>query len=334
MKPSVDVIVPCYNYGNVLEACVNSVLSQEGVDVRVLIYDDASKDRTAEVGLRLAGDTRVTYRRHVVNCGHIATYNEALAMVLADYCMILSADDLLTPGALARATRIMQADPLIGLVYGRDIPFRDAPPVQPLRIGPANRVMDYREFLGAACRLGQTGIQSPTAIVRTSLHRRIGNYLPELPHSGDTEIWLRMAAAARVAQLDADQAYRRLHAANMSLGYSPLQRLVEQARAFAIHFESQAPLPPDLIALHDVAKRTIAEAAVWSAAHAFERGDDSSCEAYLGFALSTSPAIESWDAYQRLRWKRCVGPSVWRLIAPLADRARRWSRPAPERRIH
>jgi hypothetical protein len=136
-----------------------------------------------------------------------------------------------------------------------------------------------------------------------------------------------MAAASRVAQLDADQAYRRLHAANMSLGYSPLQRLVEQARAFAIHFENQAPLPPELIALHAVAKRTIAESAVWSATHAFERGDESACEAFLGFALTISPAIESWPACQRLRWKRRVGPSVWRLISPLADRARRWSRP-------
>ena len=47
---SVDVVVPCYNYARYLETCVSSVLDQEGVDVRVLIIDDASSDRSAEVG--------------------------------------------------------------------------------------------------------------------------------------------------------------------------------------------------------------------------------------------------------------------------------------------
>ena len=107
----VYVIVPCYNYGDLLEACVASVLSQQEVDARVLIMDDASTDSTPEVGRRLAAqDPRVEYRRHDVNRGHIATYNEALDDVTGDYCMILSADDLLTPGSLMRATRLIDAN--------------------------------------------------------------------------------------------------------------------------------------------------------------------------------------------------------------------------------
>src|SRR5262249_2335677 len=74
---SVDVIVPCYNYGRFLEECVRSVLNQDGVDVKVLIIDDASSDNTPEVGRALAAaDPRVEYRRHAANQGHIATYNE------------------------------------------------------------------------------------------------------------------------------------------------------------------------------------------------------------------------------------------------------------------
>ena len=45
--PTVSVIVPCYSYGAVLEGCVESVLSQRGVDVRVLIIDDCSPDDSA-----------------------------------------------------------------------------------------------------------------------------------------------------------------------------------------------------------------------------------------------------------------------------------------------
>ena len=73
---TVDVIVPCYNYGEMLTDCVASILSQEEVDVRVLIVDDASPDDTEAIGRRLAADPRVTFWRHSVNRGHIATYNE------------------------------------------------------------------------------------------------------------------------------------------------------------------------------------------------------------------------------------------------------------------
>ena len=239
MKPRVDVIVPCYNYGDVLEACVNSVLTQHDVDVRVLVMDDASTDSTEEVGSRLAADPRVEYRRHAVNRGHIATYNEALALLTGDFCMVLSADDLLTPGALRRATRVMVAHPQVGFAYGPDITFRHAPPAASASTAAfcTHRIMGYFEFLERSCRLGHTPIQAPTVLVRTSLHREIGDYLLELPHTADTEIWLRMAANGTVCELHAPQAFRRLHAKNMSLDYSPVRRLAEQKKAFDIHFD-------------------------------------------------------------------------------------------------
>ena len=40
----VDIVVPCYNYGRFLEACVESILRQSITDIRVLIIDDASSD--------------------------------------------------------------------------------------------------------------------------------------------------------------------------------------------------------------------------------------------------------------------------------------------------
>src|SRR5437868_5525237 len=105
---SVDVIVPCYRYGHFLKQCVESVIRQESCDVRVLIVDDASPDNTPEVASVLAeADSRVTYVRHHLNKGHIATYNEGIEWASADYLLLLSADDFLLPGALYRATHAM-----------------------------------------------------------------------------------------------------------------------------------------------------------------------------------------------------------------------------------
>jgi glycosyltransferase involved in cell wall biosynthesis len=303
------------------------VLTQEKVDVRVLIMDDASTDCTPEVGRQLAaGDERVEYRRHDVNRGHIATYNEALASVTADYCVILSADDLMTPGALARATRVMTAHPDVGLAYGRDITFRHAPPLGAARSSAfcTYRIIQYPEFLARACRLGHTAIQAPAAIARTALHRTIGGYREELPHSGDTEIWLRMAAHAPVAELDADQAFRRLHDANMSLAYSPLRRLEQQHKAFDAHFRDFGPRRRDAPELRRIVRRTIAESAFWTGSHAFDRGERDMCNACLAFAASIAPDIRRWAAWRRFLWKRRLGLSVWRLCEPAVARLRRW----------
>lgn len=67
----------------------------------------------------------------------------------------------------------------------------------------------------------QTGILSPKVVMRTSVQKRVGGYDARLPHLGDTEMWLRLAADADTGYLrGVDQAYYRRHGQNMSTGYS------------------------------------------------------------------------------------------------------------------
>jgi hypothetical protein len=238
--------------------------------------------------------------------------------------MVLSADDLLTPGALIRATRVMDVHPEVGLCYGRDITFQYAPPVATQGSGRycGHRIIRYLEFLGQSCRLGHTPIQAPTAVVRTGLHRMIGNYDPALPHSADTEIWLRMAAHSDVCELDADQAFRRLHAQNMSLLYTPIRRLEQQRQAFAAHFARYRDSRPAVAPLEAIVQRTIAEAAMWSAARAFDAGETAVCETFLAFASETCPEVKASQPWRRLRWKRRLGSALWRRLAPIRSIAR------------
>ena len=59
--PRVSVVIPCYNYGRYLPDAVASALDQDGLDVDVLVVDDASPDDSAEVARRLAAaDPRVS----------------------------------------------------------------------------------------------------------------------------------------------------------------------------------------------------------------------------------------------------------------------------------
>ncbi len=323
---SVDVIIPCYRYGHLLRDCVGTVLGQTGVELRVLIVDDASPDDTPSVGRALAAeDERVEYRRHAENRGHIATYNEGLGWAIADYVLILSADDMLTPGALGRATGFMDANPQVGLAYGRHIDFRTDQPLP--AVSPSRqcdgRTLSYEEFLGLSCDMGHTPIESPAAIVRNRVHRAVGGYRPELPHSGDTELWLRLAAVAPVGVLEADQAYRRWHGTNMTFLYAPLRRLREQRAAFDAHFGDHMGRLADFGPYRQRLARALGESAFWTAYNAFERGVSVPFGELLRYAAELDPSICSRPEWSRLRLKRLMGPRAWSVLRPLAGLLRR-----------
>ena len=94
----------------------------------MLIVDDASPDGSVDIAKGIAErDDRVRVLAHERNCGHIATYNEGLALCKGDYTVLLSADDLLVPGALARATAVFARYPGVGFVYGRTVSFTEPP---------------------------------------------------------------------------------------------------------------------------------------------------------------------------------------------------------------
>lgn len=215
----VDIIIPCYNYGRYLDSCVRSVLDQSLKDIRVLIIDDASSDDSATVAQRLARcDARVSVISHPKNLGHIATYNEGIAWASSDYFLLLSADDMLAPGALERATAIMDREQDIVLVHGRSIDWNDSQPLPELE---RQESYDWvrQDLVGEMCRLGINLVSTPTAIGRTSIQKRIGLYDTSLPHTADMEMWLRYGTCGAVARIDAVQAIYRLHSANMSSGY-------------------------------------------------------------------------------------------------------------------
>ena len=157
---SVSVVIPCYNYGRYLPEAVGSVLSnQPGVDVRVLIIDDAVPDDSAQVAKEIAAaDPRVELRVHTANQGGIATYNEGIIdWADGDYTVLLSADDQFTPGALTRATEFMDAHPSVGFVYGHPLHFVQGQPLPAARTAvPGSSVWSGQSWLEKRFRDGKS----------------------------------------------------------------------------------------------------------------------------------------------------------------------------------
>jgi glycosyltransferase involved in cell wall biosynthesis len=331
----IDVIIPCYNYGRFLYQCADSVLGQAGVDVRVLIIDDASPDNTAEVAEALARENpRVTVIRHSTNKGHINTYNEGIEWASADYMLLLSADDYLLPGALARATNVMEAHPEVGFTFGNVIELSDNGNETPTKSviqalnGSDKRILEGHELIELT---GAEGNQVTTcsAVVRTELQKHLGGYRAELPHAGDVEMWLRFAAHASVGFIFAYQGVYRRHSASMSAAYylasdgrdiykkngrlGNIQQLKSAFDCFTEHCKEFMPRSEHLCRR---LYRQLSESAVSHASAAFNDGDMEESRQLSDFALAVCPDIKVSSAWVKLTCKRWMGRRTWYALKP------------------
>jgi glycosyltransferase involved in cell wall biosynthesis len=328
---TVDVVVPCYNYARFLSRCVESVLSQSDVAVRVLIIDDASGDDTALVGESLAaGDPRVEFRRHAQNRGHIATYNEGLlGWAQAHYSVLLSADDALAPGALGRAVRLMDAHRNVSMTYGMAVIVGDV-----VNVDAASKTgsEEFQIIPGAAfvehCCAFTNPVPTPTAVVRTALQHRLGGYRADLPHTGDMEMWMRFALHGDVGVLRSIQGYYRWHQGNMSTRYygAVLSDQRERLRACSEVIAKWGSDSPQSRRWLEAASNRLAHEAFWLANRAFDSGDLADSAVCLAFAEEIYPELRRSGAWRRFHAKRRLGHSLWRQIYPMLDLARRLRR--------
>jgi hypothetical protein len=324
---SVDVVIPCYNYARFLPQCVASVLNQDGVDVRVLIIDDCSGDDSEAVGLHLAEqDSRVDFRRHQTNCGHIATYNEGLIeWASADYSMLLSADDAIAPGALSRAAQLMDSHHEVGMTCGMGRIIWDEEN-SPATIGPFSteyRIVSSTRFLRRCFEMGNP-VCTPTAVVRTELQHRLGGYSADLPHSGDMEMWMRFAVHASVGIHQAVQAYYRKHSANMSIQYDSqllrdVREVLQACEKILAQWSNQYP---ESSQWREIMLRNISKGSCGLASSAFDRGDIEGYRTCIEFAEQVYPEIRDSFLWRKVWVKSLIGQSLWQFMFPAWKRMR------------
>jgi hypothetical protein len=338
-RPSVSVVVPCYNYGHFLPALVADVLAQPGVDVDLIIVDDASPDGSADIARTLAAaDPRVRVLAHNTNLRHIATYNDGLRAATGDYVVLLSADDLLAPGSLQRATALLEARPEMAFVYGYAPDFTDVPPQA--RTEPSSwSVWAGDEWLRRLCRRGNNVVVNPEVVMRRSVMDRLGGYDPDLPQGADLYLWMRAALLGSVGRINGcDQAFYRVHGANMHLTQyaGVMADITERRRAHEKLFAEDLATHPRRTQLSVAARRAVAREAVQWGCRAHDQGElgwRTSMQAYEQVALDAWPPIVRttlWRSFQRrlddrsYSLERAAAAAVWTVRHAL--RWRRWRR--------
>jgi len=293
--PIVDVVIPNYNYGHYLLGCANSVLSQTGVQVRLLIIDNASNDDSCSIALKLAAnDRRVEVVLRPKNLGPHASFNEAIDWASSDYFLILCADDFLAHGALSRAINMLEQYADVHLAHGVADKISEAeygPLKQANKSGDEWTIRSGSEFINFACKHAFNPVAGPTAVVRTAVQKRVGYYRPTLKHTDDLEMWLRFSLHGSVASTQSVQAYARVHAHNQSATVAGVKHWnTEFEAAFRSFFDNEGRYTKNAEQLLTVARKSLSKRAYWSALSHLARFQADSTALML-YALKRNPLM-------------------------------------------
>jgi len=107
--PLVSVGLPVFNGEAFLEDAIRSVLAQTLGDLELILCDNASSDRTAEICRDYAArEPRVRYFRNPRNLGAAANYNLAFSHARGRYFKWLAHDDRMLPSFLAKTYRVLE----------------------------------------------------------------------------------------------------------------------------------------------------------------------------------------------------------------------------------
>jgi glycosyltransferase involved in cell wall biosynthesis len=174
---AIAVIVPCHNAECTLEATLESVLVQEGVELEVVVIDDGSKDGSLELARRYEPRIRVLTGP---NRGASAARNTGIEETRAPFIVFLDADDLLEPGTLAKRLAVA-VDTSADVVITDWLEIIDEGSKQ-LPTG-AHRIVDWTALASDAELATAVHVWATTAAIlyRRTIVDKIGGFRADLP---------------------------------------------------------------------------------------------------------------------------------------------------------
>jgi len=229
----ISVVITAYNSERFVADAIRTVRAQSVRAHEIIVVDDGSSDRTAEIATAL----RVRVLRQK-NSGSAAARNAGTRAATAPWIAYLDVDDLWIPEKLALQWTALQAAPGADFSFCEFAVFDDQGIITPAylagnaeyvaverRAVAPGAVYAIRESLGAQLLIGDFILQS-SLLVRRDVVDAIGGFDESIRRCEDYEFMLRLLAVADAAIVEQRAAFYRRHSANKSASWH--QALLEK----------------------------------------------------------------------------------------------------------
>jgi len=188
--PRISLVIPSYNYARYLEACLDSILSQNYPNLELIIMDGGSTDGSA--GIIRRHEKHLAYWQSQPDAGQYSAIEEGFRRSTGEIMAWLNADDMFHPGAFSTVSGIFCEQPSVEWLMGRPNSFDEE--------GKQKHVLTFLPMNSRAKYLAdQDLIQQEGIFWRRGLWERSGAYIEKsLLLAADLELWARFFRSAEL----------------------------------------------------------------------------------------------------------------------------------------
>jgi glycosyltransferase involved in cell wall biosynthesis len=207
--PRLSIGMPVYNGERYLRQAVDALLRQTYQDFELIVSDNGSTDRTAEICQAYAAtDSRVRYYREAENRGACWNFNRVVELARGEYFKWAACDDICAPTFLARCVEVLDRDPGVICCHTRTGKIdQDGRPLSHLP-DPTDGGIRRARLASGHRRLDAS---SPRA------HRRFHDVLLTIGWSARSYAVVRTAALRRTSLIQPYYGYEKIVMAELSL---------------------------------------------------------------------------------------------------------------------
>jgi glycosyltransferase involved in cell wall biosynthesis len=209
-RVDVSVVIPTNRIDPWLTTAVESILSQVGVSLELIVYLDGV-DLPPDVSWRKDPRVKLIYASESHGVGF--ALRVACLEARGRYIARLDSDDIALPGRLAVQAGYLDNDPETVAVSGQVAWVNDN----------GDRIGGFGHRPGADVRatlLEQNVVVQSAVMFRREAYLAVGGY-KELRQMEDYDLWLRLAAVGKIANINALVLEYRIHENQVSRGVHP-----------------------------------------------------------------------------------------------------------------
>lgn len=189
-QPLISVIMPAYNSENTIGRAIESVLSQTYKNLELIVIDDNSTDKTAEIAESYSkADSRVILLRNPRNLGVALSRNIGCRNAKGEFLAFIDSDDVWFEDKLDRQLRFMQKT-------GCDLSYTSYSYINPCdKPTKTERVYKVPETVSYHKLLKENVIGCSTVMIKASSITG-HEFNPEFAHE-DYALWLDLARSGK-----------------------------------------------------------------------------------------------------------------------------------------
>lgn len=206
----VSVIMPNYNYGNLMSRAIDSVLTQDYSNLELIIVDDGSTDNSRDV-IESYRDKRIV-KVYQSNQGVSSARNLGIKKARGAFVAFLDSDDLWHSEKLGQQLQAMISQGLDIVYCGVEVRNLTGTLTEIMEPKFDGAVYDlYIQFPG----INYIILPTSSALIRRKI---IGNqyFNVELSNAADWEFFARLSKFAKIGFISANLVVYRRHTQNMS----------------------------------------------------------------------------------------------------------------------